>query len=213
MSNQDKGKSTRKHWDSIFSEREDSTLGWYEQDPKATFSLLNQIQHWQDATLFISGAGTSVLVDELLTKNKKLVLNDISIEALNAVKQRLGKQGKEIICLCQDISEPIKTSIPAIDIWIDRAVLHFLINEKSIQGYFNNLKAHLAVGGYVLFAEFSQTGAEKCAGLSIHQYSIEELSERLGTSFKLLSSFNYTFINPRDEERAYIYALFQHLED
>jgi hypothetical protein len=87
--------------------------------------------------------------------------------------------------------------------------LHFLIEEKSIQGYFDNLKAHLAKGGYVIFAEFSQTGAKKCAGLSIHQYSLDELSTRLGQSFKLLSAFNYTFINPRAEERPYLYALFQ----
>ena len=209
----DKSKSTRKHWDSIFSKTQDSMMGWYEQDPKATFDLLNQIQNWQDSTFFISGAGTSILIDELLTKNTKLILNDISREALSAVKQRLGKQAKEIVWLCQDISKPIETAIPAIDIWIDRAVLHFLIDEENIQGYFNNLKTHLAVGGYALFAEFSQKGAEKCAGLPIHQYSIEELSKRLGTSFKLLSSFDYTFINPHNEERAYIYALFQHLDD
>ncbi len=209
----DKSKSIRKHWDSIFSKTEDLMMGWYEQDPKETFRLLNQIQHWQDSTFFISGAGTSVLVDELLIKKTKLILNDISNEALATVKQRLGKQAKEIIYLCQDISKPIETTIPTIDIWIDRAVLHFLIEEKNIQGYFDNLKTHLAPEGYALFAEFSQIGAKKCANLPVHRYSIEELSGRLGASFKLLSSFDHTFINPHNEERAYIYALFQQLED
>lgn len=200
--------STRKYWDSIFSMKNDSSLGWYEKNPKETFRLLNQIPQWQDSTLFISGAGTSVLVDQLSKKNTKLILNDISCEALNSVKKRLGMQEKEIIWLCQDISQPIQKPIPTIDIWIDRAVLHFLTDEKSIQGYFENLKAHLSEEGYVIFAEFAQVGAEKCAGLSIHQYSIEELSIRLGSSFKLLSFFDYTFINPRGEERPYIYALF-----
>lgn len=201
--------STKEHWDSIFSKTKDSTLGWYEDSPKETLSLLEQIKYWQDSTLFISGAGTSLLVDELATHNTKLVLNDISIEALNNVKKRLVKQNNEVIWLCQDISQPLQTPIPTIDIWIDRAVLHFLIEEKSIQGYFENLKMHLAKGGYVIFAEFSNTGAEKCAGLSIHQYSLGELSMRLGASFKLLTSFDYTFINPRREKRPYIYALFQ----
>lgn len=202
-------KSTSKHWDSIFSKTKESTLGWYEESPKETFILLNKIKSWQDSTLFISGAGTSLLVDELATHNTKLVLNDISIEALNRIKNRLGKQMNEVLWLCQDISQPIQIPMPIIDIWIDRAVLHFLTEEKNIQGYFDNLKACLAKDGYVIFAEFSQTGAKNCAGLSIHQYSLDELSTRLGQSFKLLNSFNYTFISPRAEERPYLYALFQ----
>jgi hypothetical protein len=127
------------------------------------------------------------------------------------VKQRLHGREKDSDWLCQDISCPIVQNIPPIDIWIDRAVLHFLIDEDSIQGYFANVKANVKKGGYAIFAEFSQTGAKQCAGLSVQQYSIEALSRRLGTSFKLLSHFDYTYINPRGEERPYLYALFQRI--
>jgi hypothetical protein len=201
--------STDKHWDLIFSKVNESKFGWYEESPEQTLSLLNQIKNWQNSTIFLSGVGTSTLVDELASNNTTLILNDISYEALKRVKQRLVRSKQDTVWLCQDISQPILQSIPSIDIWIDRAVLHFLTDEKSIQGYFKNLNANLVQGGYVIFAEFSQGGANKCAGLSIHQYSVDELTGRLGASFKLLTQFDSIFINPRGEERPYIYALLQ----
>jgi transcriptional regulator with XRE-family HTH domain len=197
------------HWNSIFLDSEDPELGWYEEDLDKTYSLLSQVDHWEKSTLFISGAGTSTLIDLLSSKNINLIVNDISIEAINKVKKRLGVNQQKINWLCQDISKPFQKKVEAIDIWLDRAVLHFLTDKKDIEGYFENLKINLAKNGYVIFAEFSQIGATECAGLSIHQYSITELSQRLGINFKLISHFEHIFINPRGEEKPYIYALYQ----
>ena len=202
-------KSSSKHWDAIFSGTEDPKLGWYKKDSSQTLELLNHIPKWKNSTVFLAGAGTSVLIEELLSKGVKLVLNDISIEALDRVKSRLGGKYKEIKWLCQDIAQPIQDTIPDIDIWIDRAVLHFLTDEDDIKGYFENLKSTLNVGGYAIFAEFSKTGASECAGLKLHRYSIEEISKNLGSSFSIVSHFDYTHINPFGDPRPYIYALYK----
>jgi len=202
-------KSSSKHWDKIFSGTEDSKLGWYEKDASKTLELLKHIPKWKNSTVFLPGAGTSVLIEELLPKGVKLVLNDISVEALNRVKSRLGDKYKEINWLCQDIAQPIQDSIPGVDIWIDRAVLHFLTDEDDIDGYFKNVKSILKVGGYAIFAEFSKTGAPKCAGLTLHRYSIEELSEKLGSSFKLISHFDHIYINLNGDPRPYVYVLYK----
>jgi hypothetical protein len=60
-----------------------------------------------------------------------------------------------------------------------------------------------------LLAEFSTTGASKCAGLEIHRYSVEEMTERMGKEFELVKHEHYTFINPFGEPRPYIYALYR----
>ena len=202
-------KSSSKHWDAIFSDTEDPKLGWYEKDASQSLELLNHIPEWENSTVFLPGAGTSVLIEELLSKGAKLVLNDISIEAINRVKSRLGDKCKEINWLCQDIAQPIQDAIPDIDIWIDRAVLHFLTDEDDIKGYFGNVKSILKAGSYVMFAEFSKTGVPKCAGLTLLRYSIEELSGNLDPSFKLVSDFEYTYINQFGDPRPYIYALYK----
>ncbi len=202
-------KSSRNHWDTIFSNTADSKLGWYEKDASQTLELLKQIPDWEKSTVFLPGAGTSILIEKLLSRGIKLVLNDISTEALNRVKVRLNKEYREIDWLCQDIAQPIPDTMPNVDIWIDRAVLHFLIEEDDIKGYFKNVKSILKAGGYVIFAEYSKIGAPKCAGLTLHRYSIEELSENLGESFTLISHFDYTYINPNGDPRPYVYALYK----
>lgn len=60
-----------------------------------------------------------------------------------------------------------------------------------------------------LLDEFSEIGSTKCAGLPAHQYSITELSQRLGVSFKLVDQFEHGFINPSGEEKHYIYLLYK----
>ncbi len=202
-------KSDSEHWDNIFSKTEDAKLGWFEKDTSQTFKLLGEIPDLEKATVFLPGAGTSILIEDLIPRVSKLILNDISNEALNRVKQRLKEGSEEIEWLFQDIAQPIKELIPEVDIWIDRAVLHFLTNENDINGYFENLKSTLKIGGHAVFAEFSLIGAPKCAGLTLHRYSIDELSTNLGSSFKLVSHFDFTHINPFGDPRPYIYALFK----
>ena len=64
-------------------------------------------------------------------------------------------------------------------------------------------------GGHVLFAEFSKEGAPKCAGLELHRYSVDELTERLGSSFQLVNHFEHLYLNPTGETRPYVYCLYQ----
>jgi len=201
--------STVKHWNGIFTRTEEDQLGWYEKESSATLKLLGEVQGWERSTVFLPGAGTSGLIDDLLFKGARLILNDISDAALDQVRERLANRRDGIEWICQDIAEPLPSDISEADIWIDRAVLHFLTDESAIQGYFRNLNTVLSPDGHALFAEFSTYGAEKCAGLTLHRYSVEELTERLGSSFELVASFEHTYFNPNGDPRPYIYALYK----
>ncbi|MCF7849472.1 MAG: class I SAM-dependent methyltransferase, partial [Kiritimatiellales bacterium] len=187
----------------------DEELGWYENKPDQTLRLLNQVPGWSCSTIFLPGAGTSVLIDFLRETNATLVLNDISSVALERVRERLGDRSSGVDWVCQNIADPLGAAVPDIDIWIDRAVLHFLTEEEDIQGYFRNVTAKVKIGGHALFAEFAPHGAPKCAGLELHRYSIEELTERLGAGFALVDHFDHTYLNPAGDPRPYIYALFK----
>ena len=60
-----------------------------------------------------------------------------------------------------------------------------------------------------MLAEFSTAGAPKCAGLELHRYSVEEMTERMGAEFELAKHEDYTFINPFGDPRPYTYALYK----
>ncbi len=202
-------KNLNDHWDKIFETTNDKNLGWYEEDVSQTLKFFNLIEENENSTVFLPGSGTSKLVDNLLSNKRHLIVNDISRQALDKLKLRIAKLGSPFTVFHHNLASPFPDTIEKCDIWIDRAVLHFLLSENEINVYFSNLAKTLNHGGYALFAEFSRTGAEKCAGLNLHRYSLEELSSRLGPDFKLIKSEEYTFINPFGDPRPYIYALFK----
>lgn len=197
------------HWNRVFSGKADSELGWYEGDVRQTLALLDLIPSTTAQTVFLPGAGTSLLVDALLAKGMRLVLNDISDEALQRLKKRIGEQGDRVVWLHHDIAKPLPADIPRVDLWVDRAVLHFLLDEADITGYFKNLLGSLKPGGHVLLAEFAETGAARCAGLDVHRYSAAEMAQRLGPEFSLVKAEDYIFTNPTGAPRPYVYALFR----
>ena len=156
--------------------------------------------------VFLPGAGTSSLIDYLVSLRCHVIANDISAIALNKLAIRL--EDKPVEYLHHDISLPLQRHL-SVDVWYDRAVLHFLLTEQAITHYFDNLKRAVKEGGYVIFAEFSLSGASQCAGLPVHQYSIEQFTMRLGESFELITHEPFVFINPHQHEKPYIYALFK----
>ncbi|HED12411.1 MAG TPA: class I SAM-dependent methyltransferase [Gammaproteobacteria bacterium] len=207
-------KSDQAHWDAIFAATKEEKLGWYEPTVKPMLGLLSKIPKWRQSTFFLTGAGTSLLIDALYTGGASLVVNDISARALQRLRSRMqgstqSVSGQCIDYLCQDISRPVAETLPAVQIWVDRAVLHFLNEPAQIQGYVDNLKSILNQGGYAAFAEFAAHGASKCAALPVHRYSVEALSEQLGTEFTLITHFDHMYINPDGGKRPYIYALYQ----
>lgn len=200
-------KNSQKHWDDIFAQRTEASLGWYESDISPSLSLLNQVPDWQTKAFFISGAGTSSLANHIAQHAKHLTINDISATALATLKTRLA-QYQHIDYLNQDIAIPIKAE-KLVDVWFDRAVLHFLTQPLQVASYVENLTQILKANGFVILAQFSKTGADQCAGLPVHRYNQEHLSKILGDDFELLDAFEHDDINPRGEPRAYIYTLFR----
>jgi hypothetical protein len=202
---------TTQHWNQIFETKSGPQLGWYEPDAAQTLGFLREIEDLSAATIFLPGAGTSVLVPALLPLCQHLVLNDLSDTALQKLRETLQPTEK-ISWFHHDLSRPFPEGIPPVDLWIDRAVLHFLLEETQIEGYFQNLRATVRAGGFVLLAEFAPDGASKCAGLDVHRYSAEELAERIGAEFLLIRQERYVFITPAGDPRPYTYALFQRRE-
>lgn len=201
--------SSPQHWDRIFSTIRDEELGWYEENAGAGLRLLQSIPGLQKSTVFIAGNGTSRLTELLLNENCQVTVNDISQLAIDRLILRLGAKADQVKYLCQDISHPLPAQLPRCRIWIDRAVLHFLLEEHEIDSYFQNLCHLVEPGGFALFAEFAPQGAPRCAGLDVHRYSASELAQRLCEDFELLEERNHNHITPSGGERPYVCALFR----
>ena len=201
-------KSMENHWNAIFSKTDDEKLGWYEKDFSATLALLRLIPEDELKHVFIPGVGTSSLVEMLLNRGLRLTLNDISTQALEKIKERTVAQRQRIRYLCHDIARPLPAETGSADLWLDRAVLHFLPAGEMVEGYFANVDRIVRPGGYVLLAQFSKNGAARCAGLDVRRYALGDFEKYL-PAYKVLASREHTYYNPSGEARPYIYALFR----
>lgn len=199
------------HWNKAYN-KDDNQLGWFEEHPAQTMQLIESCMLDKDARILNVGVGTTTLIDSLLNEGfNNLIANDLSDLALQKLKKRILKSHNyNLNCLVDDLTNTSELHLlNNIDLWIDRAVLHFFLKDEEQNAYFNLINNIITKGGFVLIAVFALDGAEKCCGLDIKRYNVEMLQNGLGEKFHLIKSFNHTFINPFGGERPYVYTLFQ----
>ncbi len=201
----------KKHWNKAYN-KDDNQLGWFEENPTQTMQLIEECKLETNVRILNVGVGTTTLIDSLLdTGYTNLLANDLSDLALEKLKERIKKSHNyNLNCITDDLTDPKELqNLEPIDLWIDRAVLHFFLKEEEQTAYFNLIKKIVAKNGYVFIAVFALDGAEKCCGLDLKRYNSDMIQNSLGSDFQLINSFNYTFINPFGGERPYVYTLFK----
>ncbi|GGG35177.1 methyltransferase domain-containing protein [Bizionia arctica] len=201
----------KEHWNKAY-DKADNQLGWFEENPTPTMQLIETCKLEKDARILNVGAGTTTLIDSLLDAGyTKIIANDLSDLALKKLETRIKQSHNyHLKTIADDLTHPTKLkTLEPINLWIDRAVLHFFLKEEEQTAYFDLIKSIVTKGGFVLIAVFALDGAEKCCGLDLKRYNVGMLQNKLGNHFKLIDSFNFTFINPFGGARPYVYTLFQ----
>ncbi len=204
-------KNFRNHWNNAYSNSPQEKLGWYETDLSPSLDLINKTGLQKSARIINIGSGSTTLIDALLELNyTNLIATDISDIALNELKSRVA--GETVEFIQDDLTQAKElNNIEKVDLWIDRAVLHFFIDAKDQDSYFDIVKSKINKNGFVILAEFSLEGAAKCSGLDVFRYSKDMLVDKLGEEFKLIEHFDYTYSMPSGAPRPYIYTLFQRI--
>lgn len=202
----------KEHWNKIYSSKEITNLGWYEEISEPSIKLISKCQITKDDPILDVGVGASTLIDYLIEQGYKNIIGvDISEEALIKLRERLGKDKSRLVkWIVDDITQPIHIqNLNDIALWHDRALLHFLLEENHRNMYLKTLKKVIKEDGYVIIASFSLKGAKKCSGLDVMNYDQNMLVKFLGENFVLLECFDYMYYMPNGEPRPYIYTLFQ----
>ena len=180
------------HWDQVYEKKDIHQLGWYEASPEPSLQLIKECQLDKKAALLNVGAGATTLVDELVKLGyENIIANDLSAVALEKLKERLGEGQNKVSWVVDNLIRPTTlNTIDQVDLWHDRAVLHFFTEEKDQDTYFELLKKLVKPGGYVILAAFNLNGATKCSGLPVYRYDKNMLAAKLGDDF--FSKFAYT---------------------
>jgi SAM-dependent methyltransferase len=196
------------HWDKVYAEKSWEQVSWHQKTPEPSLTWIDSLGLAKEAGILDMGSGESYLIDSLLQKGYTHMLAiDIAQEALDKAKQR--QASSKVQYLCADAAR--LPELPALDLWHDRAVFHFLTDESDRQAYLNALKNSLKPNGYLLLATFAPDGPLKCSGLDICQYSTEDMQSFLGPEFALLKEARIDHTTPSGSVQKFNYALFQFL--
>jgi hypothetical protein len=131
------------HWNKAYQKTPTTNLGWYEENPTSSLELIEACDLSNDAVIFNAGAGATSLIKLLLEKGyKNIIINDIAATALAVLKNDLTiDKASNVQFIVDDLTKPTALlKLKDIDIWHDRAVLHFFTEKQQRNAYFQLLK-------------------------------------------------------------------------
>jgi 2-polyprenyl-3-methyl-5-hydroxy-6-metoxy-1,4-benzoquinol methylase len=197
------------HWERLYAHRDPSEFRWYQAHPQHSLSLIADTGLDTTASIIDIGGGASTLVDHLLQAGyRDLTVLDIARTALMQAQQRLGNRSQQVTWVESDVTEysPGHT----FDIWHDRAVFHFLTDERDRDSYLEALHKTLKPDGQVIIATFSDSGPSQCSGLDIVRYRPETLSLVLGPQrLHLVETFTEEHRTPSGGLQQFVYCRFR----
>lgn len=198
----------KQHWENVFATKKETEVSWYQEKPETSLQFFERNNIPKTAKILEIGGGDSYLIDNLLEQDyESLTLLDISENAIERIKKRLGEKSEKVRFVVSDILD--FSSIEKFDVIHDRASFHFLTKEEDIQKYATLMNDILGENGLFFVGTFSESGPLKCSGLEIKQYSKEKFLKIFGTHFSLLHSFEEVHKTPFETTQNFIFCEFQ----
>jgi len=198
----------QEHWNNIFTTKAEEAVSWFQATPETSLRLIRACNLPKDASILDVGAGASHLPDALLEGGfTNIAVLDVSAAALAKTKARLDDKGQTIRFIVADLAawQPDLT----VDLWHDRAVLHFLTEKRDRAAYADALRHAVRPGGFVLIAGFAASGPELCSGLPVLRADQGMIASLLGPDFNLLDAFEEDHQTPSGGRQRFVFTRFQ----
>jgi SAM-dependent methyltransferase len=197
--------STPGHWDAAYAAG-DTTRGWYQPQATMSMSLIEATGVPRSASIVDVGSGASVLVDDLLAAGyADITCVDHSPVGLRVAQDRLGSRAASVDWIVADLLEWKPPS--TYDIWHDRAVLHFLLDDEAVTEYRRTLLAGTHIGSWLVLGVFGPQGPQMCAGLPVRRYDHEAVDTLLGSHFTRVEHLVTDHVRPDGDTQQYLWTL------
>lgn len=201
----------KKHWDSVYSQKGETEVSWYEDEPRMSLDLITEVAPLSACRIIDIGGGASVLVDRLVDLGfEKIAVLDISETAMNKAKTRLGNLAARVDWIVADVTETAEIGV--FDVWHDRAVFHFLIDATDRRKYVELALRSIPEGGCLIVATFADDGPRRCSDLDVVGYNAESLSSELGPGFTLVKETRATHTTPWGKRQAFFHGVFRRVK-
>jgi hypothetical protein len=198
----------KEHWENVFATKTEKEVSWYQEFPQTSIDFIMALELPLDAKIIDVGGGDSYLIDALLVMGyTDLTLLDISANAIERIKNRLGAKASHVTFIVSDILDFNPTE--HYDFWHDRACFHFLTEANAVEHYSKLVNRALSKTGRMFIGTFSDQGPKKCSGLDIKQYTMESLRLVFEKDFQLKGCFTEDHKTPFDTIQNFLFCGFK----
>ena len=200
---------SRAHWNQVYSTKKPNEVSWYQPSPASSLGFIRRLAG-RSARIIDVGGGASQLVDALLDLGyARPTVLDISASAIDHARGRLGPRAALVDWVEGDITkEPL---LAPVDIWHDRAVLHFLTEAPDQQAYARLAARTVRTGGHAVIGTFAVDGPERCSGLPVRRHDGRSVSALLGPDFEMLEEEHEVHRTPAGTEQRFCWSVFRRL--
>ena len=197
----------RVHWNQVYGNKRPTEVSWYQPSPESSLGFIRRFTA-PSARIIDVGGGASQLVDALLDLGyQRPVVLDISGTALDHAKARLGSRAVLVDWIEGDVTRNLP--LPHVDLWHDRAVLHFLTEVSDQQAYARLAGRTVRSGGHAIIGTFAPDGPERCSGLPVRRHDGRSVAALLGLDFELLEEEREVHRTPTDAEQRFCWSVFR----
>lgn len=198
--------SQKEHWENVYQNKQPSEVSWTQEVPKTSLEWIHSFMLPRTAKIIDVGGGDSNLADHLLEEGfTDITVLDISANAIERAKKRLGRKAQEVNWVVSDITE--FSPHTNFDLWHDRATFHFLTNIEQVSKYAGIVKS--CVTDYLIISTFSENGPKKCSGLDIRQYSEEDLHDEFKDQFEKIRCMTEDHVTPFNTIQNFLFCSFK----
>ena len=199
---------TKEHWENVFATKQQTEVSWFQPYPKTSVGFLDLFSLPKHANIIDVGGGDSHFIDALIEKGfENIYLLDISANAIERTKKRLGEKAGKVHYIVSDIID----FVPPVqfDFWHDRAAFHFLTTDDRINKYVSIAEKGINKSGYLILGTFSEQGPKKCSGLEIKQFNEASMSNRFEKSFERIKCITETHQTPFNTTQEFLFCSFK----
>jgi SAM-dependent methyltransferase len=199
--------SSARHWDEVYRAQRPEQVSWFRPHLDASIELLLSAGLDAHSRVIDIGGGAATLVDDLLDRGvERVTVLDISTAALQVVRDRLGDRATRVRWIVGDVST-VDLDADSIDLWHDRAALHFLTDPRDAAAYVRVAGRAIAVGGYAIIGGFASDGPEQCSRLPVVRRDPEQIATLFAERFRLAGARRETHSTPRGAAQSFAYAV------
>ena len=198
--------SGNEHWEKVYFSGSPEEKSWYQSKPALSLELIRSCGLSHEDPLIDVGGGASVLVDFLLQAGfTKLTVLDLSAEALQRSRARLGARSSHVNWVVENVTRYRPDE--SFCLWHDRAAFHFLTDAQDRAAYVKVAKSAVRPGGFIVLATFAPEGPERCSGLEVARHDENTVFADFGNHFELLTKQTEAHQTPQGKAQLFNYFL------